>query len=147
MTLIGSGGRDSPRASPRENTGPASPWTGKPGTGPASSAGQACGSKRFNYAQRAWTCILSGAYGVEGCINGEVQTVLFMRAVKNTQDRLIPRLLRCARNDINWECRRGQALVLNSSGKYCGRLLRSSRNDIKWAVSYTHLTLPTILLV
>ena len=62
--------------------------------------GQACGSKRFYYAQRAWTGILSGACGVEGCINGEVQPVLFMRAVKNTRDRLIPRLLHPGRTPV-----------------------------------------------
>ena len=32
-----------------------------------------------------------------------------MRAVKNAQGRLIPRLLRCARNDINWEWGQGQS--------------------------------------
>ena len=68
-----------------------------------------CGSKRFDYVQRAWIGILSGACGVEGCINGEFQPALFIRAVKNTQDRLIPRLLRWARNDINWEWGQGQA--------------------------------------
>ena len=49
--------------------------------------------RNINYAQRAWAAILSGAYGVEGCINGEVKPAIFMRAVKNTQDRLISRLL------------------------------------------------------
>ena len=71
--------------------------------------GQVCGSKRFNYTQRAWTGILSGARSAEGCINGEVKPAIFIRAVKNTQDRLIPRLLRCARNDINWEWGQGQS--------------------------------------
>ena len=36
---------------------PQAPGQAKPGTSPAvGSAGQACGSKRFDYVQRAWIC-------------------------------------------------------------------------------------------